>query len=95
MAAYMIFDIVIHDQQEYDEYKKHTPAAVAAYDGKFLIRGGKTETIEGGWNPERIVVLEFPTMERAREWWSSDLYTKAKVIRQRAATTQMILVDGA
>jgi uncharacterized protein (DUF1330 family) len=95
MAAYVIVEISIHDQTAYEEYKKLTPAAVSAYDGKFVVRGGQAETLEGAWQPERIVVLEFPTVERAKEWWDSEIYTEAKIIRQRAATTKMIVVAGA
>ena len=94
MAAYVIVEVKITDPVEYEEYKKHTPAAVAAFDGKFLVRGGRVEKLEGEWEPERIVVLEFPTIERAREWWNSDLYTAARIIRQRAAETKMIVVEG-
>jgi uncharacterized protein (DUF1330 family) len=95
MAAYVIVDVTIHDERAYEDYKKLTPAAVAAYDGKFVVRGGRSETLEGEWQPERIVVLEFPTVERAKEWWNSDVYGEAKIIRQRAATTKMIVVEGA
>ena len=95
MAAYVIVEVTIHDPVAYENYKKLTPAAVAAYDGKFVVRGGQAEALEGEWQPERIVVLEFPTVERAKEWWSSEMYTKAKVIRQSAATTKMLVVQGA
>ena len=94
MAAYVIVDVSRHDEEAYEEYKKLTPAAVAAFEGKFIVRGGLAETLEGDWQPERIVVLEFPTVDRAREWWNSDMYTEAKVIRQRAAFTKMIVVQG-
>jgi uncharacterized protein (DUF1330 family) len=95
MPAYIIVEISIEDPKDYEEYKKLTPATIAAYDGRFAVRGGQTETLEGDWQPERIVVLEFPTVERAKEWWSSDMYSKAKTIRQRSATTKMIVVPGA
>jgi uncharacterized protein (DUF1330 family) len=95
MSAYVIVEVSIHDHTDYEEYKKLTPAAIAAYDGKFVVRGGKTTTLEGDWKPERIVVLEFPSAARANEWWHSDIYTKAKIIRQRAAKTKMIIVEGA
>lgn len=95
MAAYIIVEVSINDPREYEEYKKLTPATLAAFDGKFIVRGGKTETLEGNWNPERIVVLEFPTVERAKEWWGSDIYSKAKVIRHKAAESKMIVVEGA
>ena len=94
MSAYVIVDVDIHNHTLYDEYKKLTPAAIKAYNGKFIVRGGKTETLEGDWKPGRVVVLEFPDMETAKKWWDSPEYNPAKVIRQRASTTRMILVDG-
>lgn len=95
MPAYIIVDVNINNHQEYEEYKKLTPASIAAYDGKFIVRGGPSEILEGNWEPGRIVVLEFPTAHKAREWWSSPEYTPAKLIRQGAAATKMILVEGA
>lgn len=94
MPAYILVEILIHNPEEYEQYKKLTPAAVAAYEGKFLVRGGTAEALEGAWNPERIVVLEFPTMDRAKEWWHSEEYAPAKEIRQRTATTKMLVVNG-
>ncbi|MBO9571672.1 MAG: DUF1330 domain-containing protein [Chitinophagaceae bacterium] len=94
MPAYVIVDVEITDPVAYEEYKKLTPASIAAYEGKFIVRGGETLTIEGDWQPGRIVVLEFPTMERAREWWHSEQYTAAKLIRHAAARSKMIFVQG-
>lgn len=94
MPAYIIVDVEINNPDEYEEYKKLTPASIAAYQGSFIVRGGPTETLEGAWEPGRIVVLEFPNAERARQWWNSPEYAAAKLIRQRASTTRMILVDG-
>ena len=94
MAAYVIVEVTIHDQKQYEEYKKLTPASITAYGGRFVIRGGKTESLEGDWNPERIVVLEFPTVERAKEWYYSNEYDAAKKIRHATATSRMILVEG-
>ena len=94
MAAYVIVEVSITDHIEYEEYKKLTPATIAAYDGKFIVRGAKAESLEGNWQPERIVVLEFSSVERAKEWWNSDEYSKAKEIRQRTATTKMLVVEG-
>ncbi len=94
MAAYVIVEVSVYDPIQYEEYKKLTPASIAAYDGKFIVRGGQTETLEGGWQPERIVVLEFPTTERAKEWWNSETYNYAKQIRHRTATSKMIVVQG-
>ena len=95
MAAYVIVDVDVKDQAAYEEYRRQTPATLAPYDGRFLVRGGQTEVIEGDWLPSRIVVLEFPSLERAREWIDSPEYSAIKGIRQRTAVTNMILVEGA
>lgn len=94
MPAYVIVEIEIHDPAAYEEYKKLTPASIAAYGGRFVVRGGASESLEGNWQPQRIVVLEFPTVARAKEWWNSAEYTTAKLIRQRAAHTKMLVVPG-
>lgn len=94
MAAYIIAEIEVTDPAGYDEYRKLAGAAIAAYGGKFLVRGGNIETLEGEWHPKRIVVLEFPSAERAKAWWASEEYAAARVIRQRAAVTDMIVAEG-
>jgi uncharacterized protein (DUF1330 family) len=94
MPAFVIVEVEIHDQEAYEGYKKLTPASIAAYDGKFVVRGGKSECLEGDWNPQRIVILEFPTVEKAKEWWASEEYAPAKEIRHRAARTKMLVVEG-
>lgn len=94
MPAYIIVDIKINNPQAYEEYKKHTPGSLLPFDGKFIVRGGETVTLEGDWTPERIVILEFPTMEKAKAWWNSPGYAPAKLIRQRASYTRMIAVEG-
>ena len=94
MAAYVFVEIDIFNQELYEEYKKMTPATIQDFDGKFLVRGGQTVHLEGDWNPERIVLLEFPSVERARDWWDSETYTRARLVRQRAAETKMIILKG-
>ncbi len=94
MPAYVVVDVEITNHEEYEKYKKLTPAAIAAYGGKFIVRGGPVEVLEGDWQHGRIVVLEFSSVERAKEWWNSTEYAKAKLIRQRASTTKMIVVEG-
>ena len=94
MPAYIIVEVSIQNQSEYEDYKKLTPPSLVPFYGKFIVRGGKTETLEGDWNPERIVVLEFPTVEKAKAWWSSEQYAPAKALRNRTAKTRMILVPG-
>jgi uncharacterized protein (DUF1330 family) len=94
MAAYVIVDVKISDPVVYAQYRQLTPAAIAAYGGRFVVRGGPVETLEGEWSPERIVVLEFESVAQAKAWWSSAEYGPAKALRQRSATTRMIVVGG-
>ena len=94
MAAYILVDITINDPQTYERYKLLAPASIAAYHGKYLVRGGRTEVLEGEWEPSRLVILEFPGMEEAKAWWESEEYAAAKALRQSCATTEMLLVEG-
>lgn len=94
MPAFVIVDIEVRDPEDYENYKSLVPASVAAYGGRFIARGGAIESLEGDWTPERIVVLEFPSLERARQWWASPEYSDAKAIRMRAAQTRMIATEG-
>jgi len=94
MSAYVIVDITVNDPARYEEYKKLTPASLAAYGGRFIVRGGAVTVLEGDVEPGRTVVLEFPSVERARSWWDSPEYRPAKALRQASASTRMILVEG-
>ncbi len=94
MAAYLIVDVHINDPETYKQYVQLTPASIAAYGGRFIVRGGDAQTLEGDWSPGRVVVLEFETAARAEEWWSSPEYAPAKALRQKSADTAMILVEG-
>jgi len=94
MAALVIVEIEITDPDRYDQYKKIAAPTVAAYGGKYVARGGKVDTLEGAWRPGRVVVLEFPSADRARQWWGSSEYRPAKELRQACARTRMILVEG-
>lgn len=95
MAAYIVVQVEVHDPVAYAEYRKGVPATLAPYDGKFLVRGGKVETLEGDWMPERFVILEFPSVARAKEWWASPEYRAIVDIRYRNASSRMIVVEGA
>ena len=95
MPAYIIADVDITDPVKYEDYKKLTPGAVAKHGGRFIARGGQTSTLEGNWKPGRVVILEFPTFEQARNFYSSVEYTAARRARAGAATFRMIAVDGA
>ena len=94
MPAYIIVDVTIYNESEYANYRTTTPATVELYNGKFIVRGGKTEVIEGVWNPERLVIIEFPTAARAKEWWNSPEYSAIKNIRFENAKSNMLLVEG-
>lgn len=94
MSAYIVVDVKVHDSKLYDEYKSQVMPTLEKYKGRFLVRGGKTELLEGDWQPSRFVILEFPSADDARAWWSSPEYADPKAIRQRAAVTQMILAEG-
>ncbi len=95
MAAYVITEIDVTDPVGYEEYRRLGPPTVAAYGGKFVVRGGKSEVLEGTWVPKRLVVLEFESVERAKQWWSSQEYSVAKRVRHKTAFTNMIVVEGA
>jgi uncharacterized protein (DUF1330 family) len=94
MSAYIIVEIEITDPVGYEEYKKQAAATVHKYGGKYIVRGGKTEVLEGDWKPKRIVILEFPTMDRAREWLNSKEYREPRKKRHRTAKTNMLVIEG-
>ena len=95
MAAYVIADIEITDPGGYEEYRRRVQATVTQYGGRYLVRGGPAETLEGGWRPRRLVVIEFPSMSQARAWYDSDEYREPRAIRHRCSQGQAILVEGA
>ncbi len=95
MTAYVIAEIEVTDPAAYEEYRKQVPAVNAKYGGKFLARGGKAETLEGGWSPKRVVVVEFPSMEQALKWYRSADYAPLIKLRQKASKGRIILVEGA
>jgi uncharacterized protein (DUF1330 family) len=94
MPAYIVVEVEVHDAQRYEKYKSMVPPSLEAYGGRFLVRGGQVETLEGDWAPKRFVMVEFPSVERAKSWWESSEYADAKALRQATATTQMIVVEG-
>jgi uncharacterized protein (DUF1330 family) len=94
MAAYVIVDIQISDSVTYEEYKQQAAGTVEAFGGRYIARGGTVETLEGDWVPGRTVLLEFPTLQRAKEWWGSDLYAPIRALRHRSARSRMIVVQG-
>ena len=94
MPAYIIVEIDIVDPVGYEEYKKLAKATVDKYGGKYIVRGGETEVLEGDWKPKRIVMLEFESVQRAKEWLNCEEYREPRKMRHRTAKTNMILLEG-
>ena len=94
MPAYIVVEVEVEDPVRYEDYKKMVPPSLAAYGGRFLVRGGQVENLEGDWAPKRLVMVEFPSVDQAKAWWSSAEYAEAKALRQATAKTQMIVVEG-
>ncbi|MEO8358145.1 MAG: DUF1330 domain-containing protein [Chloroflexota bacterium] len=94
MTAYVIVDINVTDPTGYDEYKKLAPAAVELYGGKYIARGGRTETLEGDWAPTRLVILEFESIEQAKTWLDSSEYSEARKMRHATTISNMVVIEG-
>ena len=94
MPAYVIGNIRVKDAELYKEYAAGTPAAIERHGGRYLVRGGAVDELEGSWSPERVVVLEFPSVDDARGWYDSDEYRELAKIRHRAADGELVIVEG-
>jgi uncharacterized protein (DUF1330 family) len=94
MPAYFIVDNEVSDPAGFEEYRRQVPATVERYGGKFLVRGGQAQTLEGDWKPKRIVVTEFSSIEQARRWYDSEEYRGLKALRLRTARGSVVLVEG-
>lgn len=96
MVAYVIAQVDINDPERYPEYSKMVPATIAHYGGKFVARAGRSEVLEGNKPlPQRLVIMEFPSYERAKEWWASEEYREAKELRQALSDGTLFLIEGA
>jgi uncharacterized protein (DUF1330 family) len=94
MPAYVFANIEVTDPVLYEEYRKGVPATIAQYGGRYVARGGAAEGLEGGYAPKRVVILEFPSVERAKAWWNSPEYRPLRAIRQRASRGDLLLIEG-
>jgi uncharacterized protein (DUF1330 family) len=94
VPAYVVTEIEVIDKDRYEAYKQMVVPTIAAYGGKFLVRGGPTETLEGTWSPQRFVIVEFSSKAQAKAWWGSPEYAEAKALRQATARTEMIVAEG-
>ncbi len=94
MSAFVIANVDIQDPARYAEYVKLTPGSIAPFGGRFIVRGGRAERIEGTVTVHRIVLLEFPSYDQAKAWYDSEQYRVARAIRQSASVADLILVEG-
>lgn len=94
MSAYVVVEIIVKDQAVFEEYKQLSPHTLELYGGKYLARGGQTEVLEGEWSPQRLVILEFDSVEQAKKWYHSPEYTHAKSFRIRSADSKFVLTEG-
>jgi uncharacterized protein (DUF1330 family) len=94
MPAYVVVHVKVKDPVRYDEYKTLAPASIQQYGGRYLTRGGEVQVLEGDWVPQRLVLLEFPSLERARAWWDSTEYAAPKALRHATAATTMVALEG-
>jgi uncharacterized protein (DUF1330 family) len=95
MPAYVIADVQVTDPAAYEPYRPLAAASIARFGGRFIVRGGRADLLEGEPLPERIVVIEFPDVDTARRWYHSEEYQRALKIRQAASRGRLILVEGA
>jgi uncharacterized protein (DUF1330 family) len=94
MPAYVVVDLDVMDAEKFESYKQLVPATIEKYGGRYLARGGKVETFEGTWAPKRFVLLEFPSVDRARAWFESAEYAMPKALRQSCTRSSIIVVEG-
>lgn len=94
MAAYALVDVEVTDSAGFAEYRKLAPATIAAFGGRFLVRGGAMEVLEGEWRPKRLVVLEFPDLATLKSWYQSPEYQQLLELRKRTATSDIVIVEG-
>jgi uncharacterized protein (DUF1330 family) len=94
VKAYIVADIEMKDPVAYEAYRRDVPAMIAAYGGRYLVRGGATRVLEGDWGPRRMVILEFPSMQQAEAFYGSAEYRALKAIRIRASDSKLVAVEG-
>jgi uncharacterized protein (DUF1330 family) len=94
MSAFVLANVTVKDPVRYEDYRRLVTPTLAKYGGRFIARGGKMEVLEGDWQPNRLVILEFPSMEHARKWWNSPEYSEARLIRQATSEGTLLILEG-
>ena len=93
-AGYALIDVEVTDQAAFAEFRERAPSVVEAHGGKFLVRGGATEVVQGDWTPHRVIVIEFDSVERAKSWWNSPAHTELRAMADRCSRTTTTIVEG-
>jgi uncharacterized protein (DUF1330 family) len=94
MPAYVIAQTGAAESTSVSEYRDRVPAIIQKYGGAYVVRGGASQTLEGDWDPERVIVLRFDDVDAARRWYDSPEYTELRALRNETSRTDMIVVDG-
>lgn len=94
MPAFVVVDLDVVDKENFETYKQMVPRTIELYGGRYIVRGGKVETLEGTWSPKRLVILEFPSLERVKAWIDSPEYAPARALRRQCARSEIIVVEG-
>ncbi len=94
MAAYALIDVEVIDQSVFAEFRERAPAVVEAHGGRFLVRGGATEVVQGDWTPHRVVIVEFDSVDRVKSWWSSPDHTELRTLLDRSSKATMTILEG-
>jgi len=94
MPAYVVYQGEVTDADRYEVYKAKAAETITAAGGRYVVRGGRTEVLEGDPPAGRTVILEFPTMEAAIAWYRGDAYREARQLREGAARARMYVVEG-
>ena len=95
MPAYLIADVEVHDQNVYAEYRRQVLPLIQKHGGRFIVRGGAHEVLEGDWKPQRLVIIEFPDMTTLQAWYRSPEYAKLIALRQGVSRGSLVAVEGA
>ncbi|MGH8042077.1 MAG: DUF1330 domain-containing protein [Rudaea sp.] len=95
MSAYLIVDIEVTDAAVFEEYRREVQPMIAAHGGRYLVRGGASEVLEGTWHPKRTVILEFPNMAALKGFWQAPEYQPLRGVRERSAKSNLVAVEGA
>ena len=94
MAGYVVVQVTVHDPVTFSEYQKLVTDTVDKFGGRYLVRGGSFENLEGEWDPNRLVIIEFESVEQAKAWWSSDEYSPALQLREESASSKLLIIEG-